>query len=640
MLDFNQPIPISSAWLPPDMIDAELPLRFSQPERRVMRRKKAIRPSVWAEKYRVLPDNAAEPGPWKNWRLPYAAGIMDASFFESVQEIIVCAAPQTGKSEINYTCLGYATDRRPGNALIVFPDENTAKDNSKDRIQPMFEDSPRLREYLTGYTDDMGAVKIKLQNAIFYMAWANSAARLANRPLPYVVLDEEDKYPETATKREGSPTDLAKKRTRTFAHMRKIWRTSSPSVETGPIWKALTEECQLVFDFWVRCPKCGAWQKMMFEQIKWPKEIRDPIIMKTEQKCWYECVKCNGKWDNVDRDLAVRSGEWRDRDKSRSLMTALNSVKPVTIGFHIPSWLSPFVKLWEVAHAFLEGLKDRIKMRDFRNGHTAEPSRTISVARSYDRILSLADDRPKGVVPGGGQVACLLAGCDTQDDGLFYEIRAFGYGLERPSWCIREGKAPTFDALAQILWRDQYKDLNGNIYPVRLTLQDAMGHRASEVYDFCRMHRGQILPTMGNQTMAQPFAYSNREFYPGTKKPIPGGIQLVRFDTNYFKNQLAGILEIENGDPGCWYYHSEITVDWARQMTVEGINEKGVWENPHNRPNHAWDCATLLLLAHELLGVAFWPKTEKPKSEPRTKEKRQDAPSPRVAYERPNWLSR
>lgn len=87
---------------------------------------------------------------------------------------------------IRYTCLGYAIDRKPGNALVVFLDENTARENSADRIRPMLEDSPRLRSYLTGYADDMASVKIRLQNAIIYMAWANSAARLANKPLPYV----------------------------------------------------------------------------------------------------------------------------------------------------------------------------------------------------------------------------------------------------------------------------------------------------------------------------------------------------------------------------------------------------------------------------------------------------------------------
>jgi hypothetical protein len=38
------------------------------------------------------------PGRWRNSTVPYAAGILDASFFPSVQEIVVCAAPQTGKT--------------------------------------------------------------------------------------------------------------------------------------------------------------------------------------------------------------------------------------------------------------------------------------------------------------------------------------------------------------------------------------------------------------------------------------------------------------------------------------------------------------------------------------------------------------
>ncbi len=680
---FARPVPVDPKWFTDEQLErlgsGVFYLRFSQAEKRVLKKKKMIRPSVWAERHRHLPRDAAVPGRWRNATVPYAAGILDASFFPSVQEIVVCAAPQTGKTDINYTCLGYAVDRKPGNALIVMPDENTARENSADRIRPMFEDSPRLRSYLTGYADDLASHKIKLQNAIVYMAWANSAARLANKPLPYVVLDEEDKYPETATKKEASPTDLAKKRTRTFAHMRKIWRTSSPSIETGPIWKALTEECQLVFDYWVRCPHCDGSQKMVFEQIKWPRDLRDPRLIKpgltlyrcvqcgtlseidecdehnrclvcsgdrelleVPQRCWYECIHCGAKWDDADRDLAVRAGEWRERNKGQALEAALYAFNPLTIGFHIPSWLSPFVKLWEVAHAFLEGLRSRNKMKDFRNGHAAEPWYAVTAERSEDRILALADDRRRGVVPGGGVVACLLAGVDTQDDGFYYEIRAFGYGFNRESWCIREGKVPTFEALARVLWQDRYMDVDGNVYPVRLTLQDAMGHRTSEVYDFCRMYRrmGTILPTMGVQSMATHYTYSDREYYPGTKKPIPGGIRLVRFDTNYFKNQLASILEIMPGDPGCWHYHGEITLDWARQMTVEGVNEKDVWENPQDKPNHAWDCAVLLLLAYEVRGVVFMSPDKPPEQEIVRIEPVRPVLSRRIEYQRPGWLTR
>jgi len=42
-----------------------------------------MKPSEWAEKYRVLPkDQSAHPGPWRNERAPYLRGLMD-----------LCAAP-------------------------------------------------------------------------------------------------------------------------------------------------------------------------------------------------------------------------------------------------------------------------------------------------------------------------------------------------------------------------------------------------------------------------------------------------------------------------------------------------------------------------------------------------------------------
>jgi phage terminase large subunit GpA-like protein len=213
-------------------------------------------------------------------------------------------------------------------------------------------------------------------------------------------------------------------------------------------------------------------------------------------------------------------------------------------------------------------------------------------------------------------VACLLAAVDTQDDGFYFEIRAFGFGMEFTSWCVREGFVTSLEGLAQILWQDEYRDADGNEYRVRLAIHDAMGHRTSEVYDFCRNNRGRIIPAKGEQRLAQPHAWTNLEFYPGTKKQIPGGLKLLRHDTNYYKNELSRRLEVVNGDPGCWHYHAETTVDWARQMTVEGRDEQDLWQNPGNKPNHAWDCAELLLVAHDMLGVKHWKAPEKKKAEP------------------------
>lgn len=279
-------------------------------------------------------------------------------------------------------------------------------------------------------------------------------------------------------------------------------------------------------------------------------------------------------------------------------------------------------------------------MKSFMNTLMAEPWKHRQKARSEDRILKLCDDRPRGIVPGGGVVAALTAGVDTQDNGFYYEIRAWGFGMEKESWCIREGFVIDWGSLAQVLWDDEYLDPNGNKYFVRMVFQDALGHRTAEVYDFCRQYRGRIFPSFGKQTMTQPHAWTNLEFYPGSKKPIPGGLRGIHINTEFYKNELSRLLEIYPADPGAFHYHSELTNAWAQMMIAEYVNEKGVWECPSGKANHGWDCSVLNLAVHGMLEVQQWrKKTDNPK--PTVKQKPTTDPRERAAnMERPSWLNR
>ena len=622
-------------------------IKFSRQEKRVLRKRKKIAPSAWAEKHRYLPRDAAVPGRWKNTTVSYAAGIMDAAVFKSVQEVALCAAPQCAKTEIVYTFIGYTADRRPGNWLVVFPSETDAKDNAGDRIVPMFSDSPRLRSYRTGYADDETGIKITLQHMRITMAWATSAGRLANRPLPYVFLDEEDKYPPTVGKKESSPYALAAKRMRTYKHMRKMFRASSPTVEDGPIWVALND-ANLIFDYHAACPHCTKKQVLVFEQIKWTEGVRDPKAIEASRDVWYECKHCGGRWDDADRNRAVRNGQWRDRAKGRPIEKALEIDRPLRIGFHVPAWVSPFVDMWECVVAFLKGQKGQpgylIALRDFNNGFAARPWRATASDRAENTILALCDERPEGRVPGNGEVACLLAGIDTQDDGFWFEIRAVGFGLDSwDSWGVRCGFLRSFDELERALWHDEYTDAAGNAYPVHFALQDAMGHRTGEVYQFCMKHRGRILPSQGKMRMATMWSDTTLEYFPpdakGRKLPIPGGLRLIKVNTNYFKDLLDGILKVKPGDPGAWNYHADLNVEWARHMVAEGINDKGVWEPiTAGRPNHGWDCSVLIMAAREVRGVRFWPR---PEARRPTKQKKSASPGnwkDQKKFDRPSWL--
>lgn len=596
-----QPLSVSSRFRPtggPDSYRFELP----PAEWKTVRKRKPISPAAWAERHRVVTMSRVS-GLWRNSTNRYLEGILEASFFRSVRDITICAGPQGGKSEVVNTAIGYVIDRQPGPVLYVYPDEMTARENSQDRIQPMITEST-LASYQTGVADDMADFRIRLQNCVLYFAWARSAARLANKPIRYLVLDETDKYPEYLV-RETDPISLAEKRLSTYSGEEIVWRISTPTIKTGPIWQSV-QRAQVCFEFRVRCPDCGRYQRMELGRIRVPDDIRDPDQIETERLARYHCAHCESIWSDEIRNLAVSYGEWRDPEHGLTVNAYLRSYQPVRIAFHIPAWLFRFVSLSKCLASFFRGQKDRIAMRDFRNAIEALPWEDYAAIRAEDAIVALKDDRPAGQVPPGGVVAGLVAGIDTQDFGFWYEIRAFGFGLESESWQVRFGFVETFDGLAQILWADQYGDPSGKKHLIQLAGIDAMGHRTDEVYRFCLENRGRIFPIQGAVRLSTPYNYSNLEFFPGGKKPIPGGLKLLRLNVTYYKNALSRKLDIQPGDPGAWHMCADMTDEWASHMVSEVENEKGEWVVRDNMPNHGWDCSVYALAVADVLGIKHW----------------------------------
>ena len=118
-------------------------------ERQAWKRPERITVSQWADSYRYLNSvTSAEPGRWKTARTPYLQGIMDAFTDPYVEEITVMSASQVGKTEGMFNMLGYIIDQDPGPTLVVLPRENDAKGVSYNRVLPMIQGSPVLREHI------------------------------------------------------------------------------------------------------------------------------------------------------------------------------------------------------------------------------------------------------------------------------------------------------------------------------------------------------------------------------------------------------------------------------------------------------------------------------------------------------------
>lgn len=625
---------------------------FPLAARRIFRAPEKISPSSWAEKYRHVAMSSSA-GKWSNARTPYLVGIMDAWAFSSVREVIAVAPPQTGKSEANLNTLGWAVDQDPGPAMLVMQTDADAKDMSRDRIRPMFEQSERLAECLSSAADDTATLRIALRHMPLYLGWGSSVSRLASKPLKYIWFDEEEKYPDVFTK-ETDPIRLGKKRVRTFVN-HKIMRTCSPTVESGSIWRArLSAELRFVYQ--VRCPDCGHYHVMQFKQVHVPEGERDGKRILSKQLAWYECPQCGSCWDDARRDQAVSLGRWVDEQDGVDLAVALRAQRPTVISFHYSALVSSFVSLSEIMKVWFEAQGDRSALRDFFNGYLAEPWVEYRTEREVDRITVLRDDRPTGAIPSGCVVAGVVAAADTQKYGLWYEVRAFGFGLERESWQVRSGYIPygghgdenrlslnpsvMFRPLLDVVFSEPVLDAKGNEYHVETLVIDSGGDYTAEVYDFARLHRGRVWAYKGEQSIrGKTHDFTQLDYYPasrGRKRPIPGGLRLLKSNTKYWKDKLSSCLEVSPHDPGAWHLNAECSDDWCEQLTAEYVDDKGNWVCPKHKDNHAWDCSHMTLLAAEVLRIPYRvpnsPKKQEIEEDPR--------PTRNGSRRRPGWFER
>jgi len=590
-------------------------LELSPAVRAAFRAPTGMRPSQWAERHFVVTEGS-RPGPWKNENSPYLAGVMDAWAEPYVRDVSFMAPPQVGKSKIGEILVGFIADRDPHLTQYIVPDETSAAELVDERLRPMFEDSPRLSRLLTGSPKDLTAKKFQLKTMRLMLVWAGSTARLAAKAAKYQIRDEVDKYPISPSKREAGTEALLDKRQRTFRWDRKVFRCSSPTTENGPVATAVAV-AGATFHFYVHCPLCGHMQRMHFTDpdgrpcVRWPEGETNPNAIEDQQLAWYECGRCNGRWDDSKRDRAVARGEWREASSGLELFAHLRLHKPRRVAFCLSALYSMFVSLSETAAAFLRAKDDKLALRDFLNGYLAEAWKDYTVDRAEKHILALCDDRPRGLVPGGDTVACLVGMVDTQDKDFVYAIRAFGWGMERESWLVREGRADSFEGLERVLWEDVYQDAAGHPYPVRMALIDSGGTRTADVYDFCIRHKGKIWPFKGERHMTRPHDFTYLDHFPNSPRKIVGGLKLLRADTTYFKNMLSAKLAILPTDPGAFHLHAEVTEEYARQMCAEYFDEEeAAWLCPKHKPNHFWDCEAYGLILADVLGVKFWDKPD------------------------------
>ena len=517
--------------------------------------------SEWADQYRMLSNKAsAEPGPWRTDRTPYLREIMDCmSSSSTIQKVVFMAGAQLGKTEGINNVVGYMISEAPGPAMFVQPTIEMAKRLSKQRLESLIHETPRLAEKIApARSRDSGNTLFSKEypGGILLLTGANSATGLRSAPCRWVLLDEVDAFPHDVDG-EGDPCALAERRASTFSR-RKIILTSTPTVKD----MSRIEAEYLASDqrrYFVPCPHCGHMQYLQWKNLQW--RDGDP------RTAAYVCESCGTHIREHYKSEMLRKGEWRATATGEDKRTA---------GFHLSSLYSPLGwKSWEeIVGEFLRAKNDAPLLKTFVNtvlGETWEEE--VGAKLGADGLRERAEFYESNTVPEGASL--VTAGVDVQDNRVAVGLYAWGEGEE--CWLMWHGEIYG-DPAGKKLW-SQVDDIINRTYPradgesvkVSAVGIDSGGHFTSEVYAYCRERRKRGVFALKGQSQRNkpPIGKPSKVDINYKGQVLKNSAELFPVGVDTIKSTLFGRLKHNETGPGYIHFHNEAGQEYFKQLTAE-----------------------------------------------------------------------
>lgn len=417
--------------------------------------------SEWADQYRYLSrEDSAEPGKWRTSRAPYQREMMDAVNDLYVETVVFMTSAQVGKTAILSNIVGYHVHQDPAPMLFVQPTLEISESLSKDRLAPMFRDTPVLRDkVMNPRRRDSGNTLLhkRFPGGQITLAGANSPASLAGRSVRIVLLDEVDRYPISAGT-EGDPVALASKRTTTFWNRKRVL-VSTPTIKGASRIEFAYSESTM--EQWcLPCPQCGEHQPLQWANIRF-------------EDASHRCEDCGFHSD--EQKWKGGEGRWIARQESK------------VRGFHLNALSSPWVRWSELIAEFREAKNGGTEMlKTFINTVLGETWEEEAEKLEEESLLKRCEGYPAEVPD---EVRVLTAAVDVQDDR--FEIEVVGWGAGKESWGIQyhviygDLRQPKiWNELDQFLLHT-WKNKAGQRFGIAITCVDTGGHYTTEVYRFC-----------------------------------------------------------------------------------------------------------------------------------------------------------
>jgi len=510
---------------------------------------------------------------------------MDACSDPGIQEVVVMAGAQLGKTEAILNIVGYHIDNDPSPILVLQPTLEMAQAFSKDRVAAgLLRSTPCLRDKVKDpRARDSGNTTLHkiFPGGAITMVGANSPSGLACRPIRVVLCDEVDRYP-TSAGTEGDPIQLARKRSATFWN-RKVIMVSTPTNKGSSRIEDAYEKSDKR-EFYVPCKHCHHEQTLIWGNVKWQENQPDTAA--------YMCEECSVLWSDSDRRWSIRNGRWIANEEFKGVA-----------GFKISGLYSPWTPLSDGVKDFLAVKKNPEQLRVWINTYLGslweDPGETVD-----DYLLSERRE-PMETVPE--DVMLVTAGEDVQDSRL--EVSYVGWARDDESYVLGHqtlyGDPSTpnlWNTLDEELFR-QFHTESGRQLGVRATCVDSGGHFTQSVYAFCKKNYGRRIFAIKG-VGGEGKAISGR---PSKTNSMKCPLFPIGVDTA--KDLIFARLRIQDEGPGYIHFSDTLSDEYFRQLTAEKIVtryhkgfKKRVFEKVRAR-NEALDCMVYAIAAYAIIGI-------------------------------------
>jgi len=571
--------------------------------------------SEWAEASIVLPESTPEPGPLRLDRTPYAVAPLDAISSPWVEQVTLPSAAQMFKTTMELVLMGWIIDQQSMPALFLMGREEDAVVISRDRMRPIIEASPVLRQYVNLGKDGLPlwnrqitANRISLNGADIYFDTMNSAAAVASKPIFCIVFDELHLM-KASLKSEGDAVTLGRKRVSNYDGGKVVLT----STRTDSQARISTEYMLGTQEEWNnRCPHCRGLYVPEFSGIRVPPGERNPQRIRGEKLAWYECGLCGARITELEKNSALAGGEYVARNPQ--------GARAPHRSFQISGICSPFPRR-SFSHIMAEFLE--------ADGIQEPRARYEALQAFYNTTLGLNFDRniqsirvgeredriglgalPRGVLPAETQLLTCGADWHAEKKGLFWVVFAFGAGPR--GWLVDCGnvfsEADLEEAFFGKAWAVDGSDV---FFRPRGGVDSA--YRTSEVYKWCRPFFPGLRPTKGeDEIKGAPYRESGIEYTDKRTGERFKGFSLLRINTSYYKEMLSTWLE-DDGSGGDGQgvsrlgFFRETPEEYFTHLGNEvkrRVSGKDVWMPKYGgAPNHYLDATVIAFAVAERFGL-------------------------------------